>query len=79
MPDRAAGACVRLLVGFFGIVASILNPTLGSSIFLLCAVTLTTLQRKGEVTRTLLPAFVGGKVILAFVAFLTSQLVAKPL
>lgn len=58
------GACLRFLVAFFGVAASILNATVGGGLFLLCAVTLHFLKRKAEVTRTLLPWFIGGKLFL---------------
>ena len=72
--EHPAGACLRFLVAFFGLVASVLNATIGGSLFLLCAVTLTVLKRKGEVTRTLLPFFLGGKAFLALLNKMTADI-----
>ena len=52
------------IVAFFGVLASILNPTIGGALFLLCAVTLRWLRRQDIVKTHLLPWYLGGKVVL---------------
>tara|TARA_B100000795_G_C22511805_1_gene327987 strand:+ start:109 stop:312 length:204 start_codon:yes stop_codon:yes gene_type:complete len=55
---------LTVMVALVGIFASILNAQFGGGTFLFAAVALRFLKRPDAVRGTLLPFFVGGKVVL---------------
>ena len=63
---------LTIIVAFVGIVASILNAQLGAGTFLFTAMALRCLKRPDAVARTLLPFFVGGKVVLYVVKLIVA-------
>ena len=62
---------LAVIVAFFGLVASILAPTFGAVLFLLCTVTLMALGRQEIVKRVMLPWYLGGRAVL----FLVGQII----
>ena len=69
-PPRAKNmSFLTVMVALVGIFASILNAQFGAGTFLFAAAALRWLKHPDAVRRTLLPFFVGGKVVLYAVKF----------
>jgi hypothetical protein len=71
---RPAGmSFLTVMVALVGIFASILNAQFGAGTFLFAAVALRCLEHPDAVKRTLLPFFVGGKVVLYAVKLIVTN------
>ena len=64
---------LTVIVALVGIFASILNAQFSAGTFLFAMVALRCLKRPDAVRRTLLPFFVGGKVVLYTVKFIVTN------
>ena len=69
LTQRANMSFLTVMVALVGIFASILNSQFGAGTFLFAAAALRWLKHPDAVRRTLLPFFVGGKVVLYAVKF----------
>lgn len=69
LTQRANMSFLTVMVALVGIFASILNAQFGAGTFLFAAAALRWLKHPDAVRRTLLPFFVGGKVVLYAVKF----------